>query len=123
MVKLGNLEKVVLYVKDIGAVAGFYREKLGLRLRIPEDPKEIDGSFWVEFDTGPATLAMHAGGEGRKGEDSPTFSFRVEDVRATRGELVEKGVRMGEARDLAPGIVICHGYDPEDNIFYISQGS
>jgi hypothetical protein len=73
------------------------------------------------MDTGSCTLALHGGGEGRYGQDAPKVVFRVSDVAASRAELLQDRVTMGEVRSPGPGIQVCDGWDPEGNRFSIES--
>jgi len=120
----GELMEVILYVQDMGAQVSFYRDLLGLEVKEPRGEGEWSGVHWVELDTGSCTLALHAGGQRRLGEDAPKIVFRASDVPAARQELVRLGVPMGEVRSPAPGVQVSDGADPEGNKFSIeSRGS
>ena len=60
--------EVILYVEDMDAQVSFYRDKLGLNVKSPQDTENYSEEFWVELDSGPCTLALHAGGKRRFGE-------------------------------------------------------
>ena len=116
--------EVILYVQDMGAQVSFYRDMLGLEVKEPRGESEWASIHWVELDTGSCTLALHAGGQRRLGNDAPKIVFRVSDVLAARQGLVRRGVPMGEVRSPAPGVQVADGVDPEGNRFSIeSRGS
>jgi len=116
MAPVGEVSAIILYVKDMHAQTLFYRDKLGLEITHP-GKKQFDYSkeYWVSFNTGAASLALHAGGKGRIGEDAPKIVFRVKDVKKAREELIERGVKMGEVRNAGPDKQVCDGTDPEGN--------
>jgi catechol 2,3-dioxygenase-like lactoylglutathione lyase family enzyme len=116
---IGGLVQAILYVQDMDAQVHFYRDVMGLTLRFPQDLASYASEFWVEFETGQCTLALHAGGKGRLGEDAPRFSFEVENMESTRALLLQRGVTLGEVRSPAPGILVCDARDPEGNGFAI----
>lgn len=103
------------------AQVSYYRDVLGLRVKEPRDVTDFDTVHWVEFDTGGCTLALHAGGQGRLGEDAPKFVFRVVSVSDARAWLSSLGVTLGEIRSPAPGIEVCDGQDPEGNWFSLES--
>ena len=117
----GELMEVILYVQDMGAQVSFYRDLLGLEVREPRGEAEWTGVHWVELDTGACTLALHAGGQRRLGDDAPKIVFRVSDVPGACQELVRRGVPMGEIRSPAPGVQVSDGVDPEGNKFSIES--
>ncbi len=119
----GELMEVILYVRDMGAQVSFYRDLLGLEVK---DPGSVEGWAdvpWVELETGSCTLALHAGGQLRQGDDAPKIVFRVSDVTAARDALARRGVPMGEVRSPAPGVEVSDGVDPEGNRFSIESRS
>lgn len=120
---VNGLIEVILYVKDMGSQVAFYRDVMGLAVLYPTGLSEYDGEMWVTFNTGACTLALHGGGKGRLGADTPKIVFGVPDVEAARAQLHNKGVEMGEIRSAAPGVLVCDGVDPEGNIFSIESHS
>jgi predicted enzyme related to lactoylglutathione lyase len=108
--------QIILFVKDMQAQVAFYRDKMGLKVKFPAR-EDFSKEHWVELDSGPCTLALHAGGQGRIGEDAPKITFRVKDIHAARAELVKRGVKLSEVRKVGPGIEIAGGTDPEGNSF------
>lgn len=117
----GELMEVILYVQDMGAQVSFYRDLLGLEVKEPRGEGEWAGVHWVELDTGSCTLALHAGGQRRLGDDAPKIVFRVSDVPGARQELVRRGVPMGKVRSPASGVQVSDGADPEGNKFSIES--
>lgn len=121
MVVVGDLIEVILYVQDMNSQVSFYRDLLGLRVKEPQGVQDFDDLYWVELDTGSCTLALHAGGHRRLGEDAAKIVFHVADVAEIRSELLQQGVPMGEIRSPAPGVQVCDGIDPEGNRFSIES--
>ena len=118
---VGELMEVILYVEDMDAQVSFYRDKLGLKVKSPPDSDDYSELFWVELDCGPCTLALHAGGKRRFGDDAPKIVFNVGDILAVRQSLIDQDIPMDEIRSAAPGIWVCDGVDPEGNKFSIES--
>jgi catechol 2,3-dioxygenase-like lactoylglutathione lyase family enzyme len=118
---VGELMEVILYIEDMNAQVSFYRDVLGLQVAEPADSQDYEGVFWVTLATGACTLALHAGGKRRLGEDAPKIVFRVADVPGAREKLLRRGVPMGAVRSPAPGVQVCDGLDPEGNKFSIES--
>lgn len=118
---VGELMEVILYVEDMDAQVSFYRDKLGLKVKSPPDSDDYSELFWVELDSGPCTLALHAGGKRRFGDDAPKIVFNVGDILAVRQTLIDQDIPMDEIRSAAPGIWVCDGVDPEGNKFSIES--
>lgn len=121
--KLGHISEVILFVEDMDAEVEFYRDKLGLAVTFPRNRDDYSNEYWVTFDTGDCTLALHGGGEGKIGQDSAKFVFEVDDVDKVRAELLSRGVEVGKIREAAPGILVCDGSDPEGHRFSIESRS
>jgi predicted enzyme related to lactoylglutathione lyase len=118
---IGEIMEVILYVEDMNLQVSFYRDIFGFSVKTPQGTSDYSKEFWVELDTGSCSLALHAGGKRRFGEDAPKFVFRVSDILAARQSLVDQEVEMGEIRSAAPGIWVCDGLDPEGNKFSIES--
>lgn len=116
-----QLFEVILNVEDMDAQARFYRDILGLEVLHPHGAQSFAEEFWVTFDTGGCTLALHGGGGRKIGEDAARIVFRVDDVAAAREELVSRGVELGEIRSPTPGVLVVDGRDPEGNPFHLEQ--
>jgi lactoylglutathione lyase len=107
-----QLDYTMVTVSDMARSIEFYRDKLGLELKM-ESPD------WSEFQTGTTTLALHGGGvaqdhsksfePGKAFAGTCSIAFNVEDVDKTFSELKDRGVffvmppfqREGESIKLA----------------------
>ena len=118
---LTELMEVILYVQDMQAQVAFYRDKLGLCIKEPQQVEDYGAVFWVELSTGACTLALHGGGQKRVGVDAPKVVFRVSKMEQARRTLIKRGVPLGEIRSPAPGVLVCDGTDPEGNRFSIES--
>ncbi len=92
MAIVSGLLEVILYVQDMQKMVHFYRDILGFPLRDLAGEADFSQHFWVEFETGACTIALHGGSEGRVGQDAPRIVFRVADVETARKALVEKAL-------------------------------
>ena len=124
----GEIARIILFVKDMAAMLAFYEETLGLkRSASPND----DDNF-ITLDAGSVQLALHRipprYARDIEISDPPKprsgipvkFAFRVEDVDASRAQLVARGARMRKIQS-AGEIRFCDGIDPEGNLFQISN--
>lgn len=118
---LAGLGEVILYVQAMGVMVNFYRDQLGLRVEEPADKEDLSSEDWVVLDAGATKLALHSGGQQRLGEDTPMLVFAVADLAAARSVLSERGVALGDPFEAAPGILVCHGRDPEGNPLALEQ--
>lgn len=88
-VGLGTISYIILYVKDTEQALKFYRDTLGIKVKMNEQG-------WVELDTGTTTLALHAdehAGKTRTGSQ-PVVVFSVDDIFDAYETLKSKGVKF-----------------------------
>ena len=86
-IQLSNLSYVIAYVKDIAKATEFYRDILGMKLK-------VDSAAWVEFETGHTTLALHTieNPVSHPKEGMTELVFQVENVYDAYDELKKLGV-------------------------------
>jgi predicted enzyme related to lactoylglutathione lyase len=106
------MRRIVLFTKDMPRMTAFYRDVLGLPLR-------LDEPGYKELDAGRCGIALH-NGTSRPGTRPPKLVFWARDVAATRHALVARGAKLGKVlgRD---GLYRCEGKDPDGNHFSISN--
>lgn len=100
-VKISNLGYVIVYVQDAQAAIPFYRDTLGMKLK-------LDDGGWVEFETGGTTFCLHSAGEpitAKSGYGQPMPVFSVEDFHGTVEALKAAGVKLlkGPVQVCEPG--------------------
>ena len=124
---LKRLDNIDVLCADVDALVRFYRDVLGLKLRLPYEP----GQGWAGFRAGDVVIyfieeGMGAhppprmpGGENPPGLDS--FAFEVDDLDVAIAELDRRGVSW------AGEIVTSEWYryrglhDPEGNLVYLTE--
>ena len=119
--KTTGLMEIIVYVADMEAQVRFYRNIFGLTVTYPANLDSYADQFWVTLDAGGVILALHGGGQGRLGADTPKIVFGVADIHEARAGLLAQGVNIGEVRSAAPGVWVCDGHDPEGNPFSIES--
>ena len=112
------LGRILLYVRDIEAVARFYALHFGFRIR-----REA-GDRIVELE-GPGgaggNIMLHPLGRGRKsGQTLAKLVFDVPDVGAFRARAAERGLEFG-AIHRADGYEFANARDPAGNSISISS--
>lgn len=120
-VNLGPLDELILYVQDMDAQVRFYRDTLGLDIAYPAGLDSYADQFWVTFQTGACTLALHGGGEKEFGKDAPKFVFTTADVKGARTALQARGIPVSEIQSPAPGVEVFDAKDPEGNYFSVEH--
>jgi predicted enzyme related to lactoylglutathione lyase len=119
--KIQGLIEIIQYVKDMHSQVAFYRDVFGLQVLYPQGLEDYSNEMWVTLNTGVCVLALHGGGKGRLGADTPKIVFGVEDIQEARDYLLLHNVTLGEVRTAAPGVFVCDGKDPEGNPFSIES--
>ena len=121
-----GISRVILFAKDMKAMADFYGRVIGLpRIETSDDSEE-----WQVFDAGGCQLALHQIPEpwakdvvipdppvAREGSIAKVVFF-AEDVAAVRQTLVDRGAPMREV-GIHGDLQLCDGLDPEGNLFQI----
>jgi len=79
----------ILFARDLKPLVAFYKDAVGFRASA-EHPE------WVEFDTGPARLALHAAGPEDEETRGVGLFFTVDDVDALVRRLAERGLAAHE---------------------------
>jgi predicted enzyme related to lactoylglutathione lyase len=105
------------WTKDMDAAIAFYREVLGLDLRMRA------GEDWAELDCGGATVALHGTREGHAPPQAgATVVFEVDDLDAASRALRGRGVAFeGEVSEV-PGYGRFASFrDPDGNLMQIFQ--
>ena len=85
--KLLEITSIMLGVRDLSASLEFYRDKLGLRVKMQEPQIAL-------LDAGPVTLGLSPGHVrlAPQVNGATEVVFRVENVRAARQALIDRGV-------------------------------
>ena len=107
-----RLSRIVLFTSNMDAMAAFYRDVLGLKLKSKE-------KGWLTFDAGACEIALH-GGKSKPGARPPKLGFDVKDVAAAREALVQRGARMGKVSSDGT-LMLCGGKDPDGNPFGLTN--
>jgi catechol 2,3-dioxygenase-like lactoylglutathione lyase family enzyme len=81
-----RLTYVMKFVSNMDTAVKFYRDTLGL-------PLKIQSPGWSEFATGDITLALHPASE-KNPPGKVELGFSVEDLKAFHADLAAKGVQF-----------------------------
>ena len=113
--KLSRVVSIMLGVRDLNASLEFYRDKLGLNVKMQEPQLAL-------LDAGPLTLGLSP----RHVRLAPQVSgatelaFEVENVRTARQALIDRGVAfMNEPRQVTPTDWAAHFRDPDGHLLSI----
>lgn len=88
-VNLSTLSYVIVYVKDTAHAAKFYRDTLGMKVK-------VDAPGWVELETGAVTVALHSieNAPNKPKTGNPDLVFSVNNVYETYDELKKAGINF-----------------------------
>jgi catechol 2,3-dioxygenase-like lactoylglutathione lyase family enzyme len=105
---LDGLDHVWFWVSDMERSVTFYRDALGLALRVRH------GDEWAELEAGSVHIGLH----GSRGEHpvphGGTAVFRVGDLDLAKAALEERGVTFEEHLGEVPGIARYASFDDPD---------
>ena len=109
---------VIVFVGHMQEAVAFYRDVVGLPLRF-ESPD------WSEFDTGDATLALHAVREGGDPTDLPAGrcrpGFQVPDLDAFHARMIASNVSCIEEPHLVFGSKVAQYAGPDGLPFSVGE--
>jgi predicted enzyme related to lactoylglutathione lyase len=110
------LSRVVLYVRDIPAVAAFYQQHFGLQPAAPAEPG------WLELapPDGGCAIALHQAAVSQKRGSEIKLVFGVADVHAFKATCAAAGLQFGPVHE-APGHCFANAKDPAGNAISISS--
>jgi predicted enzyme related to lactoylglutathione lyase len=110
------LSRVVLYVRDIPAVASFYQRFFGLQPLGSPEPG------WLELGPpgGGCAIALHQAAVSQKRGSEIKLVFGVADVHAFKAASAAAGLQFGPVHQ-APGHAFANAKDPAGNAISISS--
>ncbi len=111
-----TLSRVVLYVRDIPAVAAFYQRHFGLQPLSSAEPG------WLELAPpgGGCAIALHQAAVSQKRGAEIKLVFGVANVRAFKAASAAAGLQFGPVHE-APGHAFANAKDPAGNAISISS--
>src|SRR5258708_12931668 len=107
-----TLKRIMLFTPDMPRMTAFYRDVLGLPLR-------IDEPGFKEFDAGGCGIALH-NGSSTVGARPPKLNFWSDDVAATREALIARGAKLGKVMS-GPDPTPRQGKNPHPNTYHTSN--
>lgn len=110
-----SVSTVVIYTNDFGRMRSFYRDALGLQVKVETEQ-------YIELAAADgADIALHAGREARESDARHWFiEFRVPDIEVAIAGLRARGVAVGEVQERWWGKEAGFA-DPEGNRLELEQ--
>ena len=115
-----RIELIFVPVTDVDRAKAFYVDKLGFN---PEHDQQVNDELRFVQLTPPGSAASIAFGTGISDMEPGSqrgIQVVVDDVRAVRKELVDRGVEVTEVDDLAWGSFVFF-QDPDGNAWTLQQ--
>jgi len=111
-----SIARIILYVKDIPAVATFYRRFFGMEPL----PGATDGWLELACPSGGCTLALHQAAKSQKSGAAMKLVFGIADVPAFVEASKEEGLIFGPIHR-ADGFAFANAKDPAGNSISVSS--
>jgi predicted enzyme related to lactoylglutathione lyase len=120
MIKVTAIPFTGYPVTDMSRARGFYEGVLGLKTGAIW---EHEGRAWVEYDVGPATIAISnmAGDQWKPSSDGPSVALEVENFDEAVATLRQQGVKFALEPTEAPTCRLAVVCDPDGNSVAIHQ--
>lgn len=102
---MARLAYVIKFVADMDRAIGFYRDALGLTVK-------MQSPFWSELDTGETVLALHPASDANPA-GSCQLGFNLDDLQAFYDRRAETGVTFTAAPAEQHGTLLARILDTE----------
>jgi predicted enzyme related to lactoylglutathione lyase len=102
-------------VSSLGLARAFYCDGLGVT-----ETFVADESAWVALDRGKTEIAL-AEGDPQPEDEAGVAMIDVEDVKAERERLEQRGVRVGTVLELQGAMRLLDVYDPDGNRLQLAE--
>jgi predicted enzyme related to lactoylglutathione lyase len=113
---LGAVDHVWFWVTDMDRAVAFYRDALGLEVRMRHDDR------WAELDAGTIRIGLHGAIDGRPTTQGGTAVFLVEDLDSATAALRERGVVFDDHLGEVPGYARYASFaDPDGNAMQLIE--
>jgi CreA protein len=113
---IGAVDHVWFWVTDMDRSVTFYRDALGLEVRMRHDDR------WAELDAGSIRIGLHGAVDGRPTPPGGTAVFLVEDLDAATAALRERGVVFEDHLGEVPGYARYASFvDPDGNAMQLIE--
>ncbi|HET9632479.1 MAG TPA: VOC family protein [Terrabacter sp.] len=118
-----KLELVPLPVSDVERAIDFYANKLGFTKDVDVQPAEGVRVVQLTPEGSGCSVGFGTGLDVYRGEPGSIRGLHlvVEDIDATRDELVRAGVEVGEVHDFGGGVRGASFSDPDGNTFELQE--
>jgi predicted enzyme related to lactoylglutathione lyase len=118
-----KLELIPLPVSDVDRAIAFYADKLGFTKDVDVQPAEGVRIVQLTPDGSGCSIGFGTGLDVYRGDPGSIRGLHlvVEDIAEARGELVRRGVEVGEIHDFGGGVRGANFSDPDGNSFELQE--
>jgi catechol 2,3-dioxygenase-like lactoylglutathione lyase family enzyme len=111
-----QISRIILFVRDVRAVAAFYQRHFGLK------PIASAEDGWLELAVGSCNLALHRATKTsrERGRSSAKIVSAVADVHAAKQSFATQGLKFGKVHEVND-VAFANARDPEGNPIQISS--
>jgi catechol 2,3-dioxygenase-like lactoylglutathione lyase family enzyme len=102
-------------VRNLGLARAFYTDVLGFT-----ETFVADETAWVALDRDETEIAL-AEGAPQSDDEGGVATIDVEDVKAERERLEQRGVRVGTVLELQGAMRLLDVYDPDGNRIQLAE--
>ncbi len=117
----GRIELITLPVTDVERAKAFYLEKAGFDLDFDLTPSEGVRAVGVRPPGSGCAVLFGDGVTDRQPGSIEGIHLVVDDIHATRGELIERGVGVSEVQFMGPGVAMAYFQDPDGNSWALRE--
>lgn len=113
-----NIGYVNVFVSDLGASIAFFKDVLGLKLRMGDE-----AFGYASFDGGPISFGLAKTDDAELVGRHTGVGFMVDDIDVAYAALKDKGVDFEMPPTQQPwGGVLALFKDPDGNVYYLDPG-
>lgn len=112
---INGLDTLMVGVKDMAAMTAFYRDVLGLTVKVEAPP------YWTSLDMNGIQIGLHGGASENPPHAGWLPSFTVSDLKAFRAHLEANGAAVEADYHETPRGTLINFRDPEGNSWQAMQ--
>jgi catechol 2,3-dioxygenase-like lactoylglutathione lyase family enzyme len=117
----GRIELITLPVTDVERAKAFYTERLGFDLDFDLEPSEGVRAVGVRPQGSGCAVLFGVRVTDKEPGSIEGIHLVVDDIHATRAELIEGGVGVSEVQFMAPGVAMAYFQDPDGNTWALRE--
>jgi predicted enzyme related to lactoylglutathione lyase len=117
----GRIELITLPVADVERAKAFYLEQAGFDLDFDLEPSDGVRAVGVRPPGSGCAVLFGERVTDKEAGSVEGIHLVVEDIHATRAELIESGVGVSEVQFMSPGVAMAYFQDPDGNTWALRE--